>query len=283
MITQLNPATDGCTTISFQDKPDDWENIKQMTKNPKRPGQYDLRASERKRSLAIQFGLTAVVVLFAVGLVLYIVVLGDKKAQGGEIQAVRVVSSDVMTSAGSSDPMAVISLYEDFQCPHCAAFEKAMGPTLNKLVDSGIVAIDYYMVAILDTPTNKNYSTRAANAAYCVAEEDKTPSKEYFRNFHGALFAQQPAEGSPAPDNAALTETARQAGAAGDVAECVTKGKFDDMVGGLAAAAGINSTPSVRINGADYQYRTPEDLIEKVQEIVGDVPDLDTIPGRPTS
>jgi protein-disulfide isomerase len=240
---------------------------------PKRPAKYDLKAGERKRNLAVQIGLTAVVVVFAVALVLYIVMSSDKK-EGGEVQAVRVASSEVITNDGSSDPKAVISLYEDFQCPHCRTFEQTMGPMLNKLVDSGAVALDYHMVAILDTPTNNNYSTRSANAAYCVAEEDTSPMKDAFRRFHGALFAQQPAEGSPAPDNAALTETARQAGVTGGVAECIDKGNFDEMVDGLAAAAGINSTPSVRINGEDYQYSTPEDLVAKVEEIVGDVPDV---------
>lgn len=246
-----------------------------MATKPKRPAKYDLKAADRKRNLAIQIGLTAVVVIFAVALVLYIVMGSDKK-QSGEVQAVRVASSSLITEEGGTEPKAVLSLYEDFQCPHCRSFEQAMGPTINKLIDSGAVATDYHLVAILDTPTNDNYSTRSANAAYCVAEEDTTPTKEAFRRFHGALFAQQPDEGAPAPDNASLIETARQAGVAGGVAECINNGNYDDMVGGLAAAANINSTPSVRINGEDYQYSTPEDLVAKIKEIVGDVPGLDT-------
>ncbi|CAN5423978.1 DsbA family protein [soil metagenome] len=245
-----------------------------MATKPKRPAKYDLKAADRKRNLAIQIGLTAVVVIFAVALVLYIVMGSDKK-QSGEVQAVRVASSSLITNEGSADPKAVLSLYEDFQCPHCRSFEQAMGPTITKLIDSGAVATDYNMVAILDTPTNDNYSTRSANAAYCVAEEDTTPTKEAFRRFHGALFANQPAEGSPAPDNASLIETARQAGVTGGVADCINNGNYDDMVGGLAAASNINSTPSVKINGEDYQYSTPEDLVAKIKEIVGDVPGLD--------
>jgi protein-disulfide isomerase len=249
---------------------------------PKRPAKYDLKAADRKRNLAIQIGLTAVVVIFAVGLVLYIVMGSDKK-QGGEVQAVRVASSSLMTNEGGTEPKAVLSLYEDFQCPHCRSFEQAMGPTIKKLWESGAVAVDYNMVAILDTPANDNYSTRSANAAYCVAEEDTSPAKGVFTRFHGALFAQQPAEGSPAPDNAALIETARQAGVVGGVPDCINNGNFDDMVDGLAAAAGITSTPSVRINGEDYEYSTPEALIAKVEEIVGDVPGLDGAATPPAS
>ncbi|MBI3216452.1 MAG: thioredoxin domain-containing protein [Mycobacterium sp.] len=245
-----------------------------MANKSKRPASYDLKAADRKRNLAIQIGLTAVVVIFAVALVLYIVMSSDKK-QPGEVQAVRVATSQVITKDGTSEPKAVVSLYEDFQCPHCAAFEKAMGPTLNKLIDSGAVAVDYYSVAILNSAANDKYSTRAANAAYCVADADTTPAKDSFRRFHAALFAQQPPEGSPAPDNAALIETARQSGLTGSVPDCINSGKFSAMVDGLAAAAKINATPSVRINGEDYEYSTPDALVAKIKEIVGNVPGLD--------
>lgn len=246
-----------------------------MANKSKRPAKYDLKAGERKRNLAVQIGLTAVVVVFAVALVLYIVMSSDKKT-GGDVQAVRVASAEVITNEGTSDPKAVISLYEDFQCPACRNFEQAFGSTLNNLVDAGAIAIDYHSVAILNSPVNDNYSTRAGNAGYCVAEEDTTPMKEGFTRFHTALFAQQPAEGSPAPDNAALTETARQAGVAGGVAECIAKGNYNDVVDGMASAAGITATPTVRLNGEDYRVSTPEDLVNKVREIVGDVPGLDT-------
>lgn len=245
-----------------------------MANKPKRPAKYDLKAADRKRNLAIQIGLTAVVVIFAVALVLYIVMSSDKK-QSGEVQAVRVATSKVITKDGGTEPKAVLSFYEDFQCPHCAVFEKAFGPTINKLIDSGAVAADYHMVAILNSPINDRYSTRAANAAYCVADADSSPTKDSFRRFHAALFATQPAEGAPAPDNTALIETARQAGATG-VADCVNSGRFSDMVEGLAKATGINSTPTLRINGEDYEFSTPDALIAKVREIVGDVPGLDS-------
>ncbi len=119
---------------------------------------------------------------------------------------------------------------------------------------------------------NDNYSTRAANAAYCVADE----SKEAFRRFHAALFAQQPEEGAgAAPDNAKLIETARQAGAGGSVPDCVNYGKYNEMVDGLAAAAKITATPTIKLNGEDISPATPDDLVAKVNAIVGDVPALE--------
>jgi protein-disulfide isomerase len=239
---------------------------------PKRPARYDLKAADRKRNLAIQIGLTAVVVIFAVGLVLYIVMNGKTTPASGEAKAIRVASSNVIKKEGSSDPKAVISMYEDFLCPHCGEFEQQFGPTVSKLIDTGAVAADYYMVGILDSPQNQNYSARAGGAAYCVADE----SNEAFRRFHAALYAQQPGEtASSFPDNARLIEIARQAGAGGSVPDCINKGRYVEMVQGLAAASGITATPTIRINGQDWQATTPDDLVKKVKEIVGDVPGLD--------
>ncbi|MGV0813962.1 DsbA family protein [Mycolicibacterium boenickei] len=239
---------------------------------PKKTAKYDLKAADRKRNLFVQIGLTAVVVLFAVGLVLYIVMNGNKRPASGEARAVHVAAPNVITKDGTAEPKVTLSLYEDFLCPACGQFEQQFGPTISKLIDSGAVAADYHMVAILDKVGN-GYSSRAGGAAYCIADE----SVDAFRRFHSALFTPgiQPEEGGGVyPDNARIIELARQAGAAGEVPDCVTKGRYVEMVQGMAAATGINSTPSIQINGEDYQWSTPDALIAKVKEIVGDLPEL---------
>jgi protein-disulfide isomerase len=249
-----------------------------VANNKKSTPRYDLKAQDRKRNLAIQLGLTAIVVIFAVALVLYIVMGHDKKTGSGETQAVRVTSNSLMKKDGGDEPKAVLAMYEDFQCPHCRDFEKAFGPTISKLIDSGAVAADYYMVAILNSRANDDYSTRAANAAYCVADE----SKEAFTRFHSALFAMQPEEGAGgAPDTARLIETARQAGAAGSVPGCINSGKYNKMVDGLAAAAKITATPTIKLNDQEISPSTPEDLIAKVTAIVGPVAALQPVPPAP--
>jgi protein-disulfide isomerase len=217
-------------------------------------------------------------VIFAVALVLYIVMSADDQPTAGETKSIRVASSSVIKKDGTDEPKAVVSMYEDFLCPHCAAFEQQFGPTINKLVDAGVIAADYYMVGILDRPQNQNYSSRAGGAAYCVAEE----SNDAFRRFHAALYAQQPSETAASfPDNARLIEVARQSGAVGTVPECINKGRFVDMVKGLAKATEIKATPTIRINGEEYQYSTPDDLVAKIRTIVGDVPGLEPAPPAP--
>jgi protein-disulfide isomerase len=239
---------------------------------PKKTAKYDLKAADRKRNLLVQIGLTAVVVLFAVGLMLYIVMTGQKRPAAGEARAVHVAAPNVITKEGTSEPKVTLSLFEDFLCPACGMLEQQFGPTINKLIDSGAVAVDYHMVAILDRSGN-GYSSRAGGAAYCIADQ----SIDEFRRFHSALFSPgiQPAEGGGVyPDNARIIELARQAGAGGDVPDCINKGRYVEMVQGLAAATGIRSTPTIRFNGEDYSPTTPDALVAKVKEIVGDLPEL---------
>jgi protein-disulfide isomerase len=237
----------------------------------KKPASYDLKAADRKRNLAIQIGLTSIVVIFAVVLVGYIVLSNDKKPASGETKAVRVASSKVIKKDGSDDPKVVLSMYEDFLCPHCGLFEQQFGPTVRKMIDTGAIAADYYMVAILDRQGN-GYSSRAANAAYCVADA----GTEYFQRFHDGLFLEQPQEGAGAyPDNAQLIERARQSGAGGEVPDCINKGRYTEMSQGLAEAAGIQATPTIKINGEDYTPTTPDALVAKIKENVGNVPGLD--------
>jgi protein-disulfide isomerase len=248
----------------------------------KKNASYDLKAADRRRNILIQVGLTAIVVLFAVGLVLYIVMGGKDKPASGQAKAIRAATSSVVTKPGSSDPKVVLSMYEDFLCPVCGNFEQTFGPTVNKLIDSGAVAADYNMVAILDRPSNQNYSSRAGAAAYCVADEDTTPDKQVFRRFHAAMYAQQPSEtGTTFPTNAQIIEIARQAGVVGKVPDCVNSGKYLDLVKGLAAANNVNATPTIRINGEDYTPTTPDALVAKIKTITGDVPGLTAAPAAP--
>lgn len=232
--------------------------------------------SDGSRRLIIQIGLTAFVVVASVMLVLYLLTSGHRTLPGRpvaadngtsqSIKAIRVSSSNLVTKDGGSEPKVVVSLYEDFLCPHCARFERAFGPTIGKLISNGTIAADYYMVAILDMPPNQNYSSRAGGAAYCVADD----SVDAFVRFHSALYANQPDELSSAfPTDADLAETARQAGAAGSVLDCIDSERYVPMVQGLAQAADVHATPTVRINGQDYDISTPDALAEKVTELAG--------------
>ena len=248
-----------------------------MADKSKRPPRFDMKsANTGKSGRLVQIGGTAFVVIFAVALVFYIVTSHHKKAGGtGEGDTVRVTSSKLVTQPGTSNPKAAVSFYEDFLCPACGNFERTFGPTVSKLIDIGAIAADYSMVSILDSSRTQNYSSRAGAAALCVADE----SMDAFRRFHTALFSTdiQPSErGTSFPDNARLIELAREAGAAGKVPDCINSGKYLSKVTGEAGAAKINATPTIKINGDDYDPSTPDALVAKIKQIVGDVPGIDT-------
>ncbi|MCW2557354.1 MAG: rane protein, partial [Mycobacterium sp.] len=151
--------------------------------------------------------------------------------------------------------------------PYCRKFEHTFGTTVDKLIDTGAVAADYHMVAILDRP-NRDYSSRAGAAAYCVADE----YIDAFRRFKTALYAHQPAESFP--DNAALIDLARQAGAGDATADCINADTYTGMVSGMAAATNVEHTPTVRINGQDYELSTPDALVASIEQLVPPVASL---------
>jgi protein-disulfide isomerase len=239
-----------------------------------KPKNYDLKAADRRRTMLIRIGLTAVVILFAAGLVFWIVT--HKKPT--DAMAISASNPTKLVKGADGQPAVVLSLYEDFLCPHCGTFEKNLGPTVHQLIDSGAVQADYYMVAILDRGSD-NYSSRSASAAYCVAEFDTSPTKDAFRRFHDKLFVQQPSEMAGSyPSNEQLIEMARQAGLASEeLSGCINGEKYIKMVRGLAAAEGVSSTPTIKINGQTFAFSdatTPEELIAKVTQITGNVPGL---------
>jgi protein-disulfide isomerase len=244
---------------------------------PNRPPRFDLKSGNGKSGRLFQIGGTAFIVVLLVAIVSYIVMTNHDKKSGtsGQGDTVRVTSSKLVTQPGTSNPKAVVAFYEDFLCPACGNFERTFGPTVSKLIDAGAIAADYSMVAILDNQKNQNYSSRAGAAALCVADE----SMDAFRRFHTALFSTdiQPNErGTSFPDNAKLIELAREAGVVGKVPDCINSGKHLSKVTGEAAAANITATPTIKINGDNYDPSTPDALVAKIKSIVGDVPGIDT-------
>ena len=105
----------------------------------------------------------------AVVLVLAVLLCPEPAARATDTKAIRVTSSNLITQPGTGQPAVVLSMYEDALCPYCRKFERTFGATVDKLIDTGAVAADYYMVAILDRQ-GRDYSSRAGAAAYCVAD-----------------------------------------------------------------------------------------------------------------
>ncbi|MCE5291012.1 MAG: DsbA family protein [Nocardiaceae bacterium] len=167
------------------------------------------------------------------------------------------VSPDGTIRIGSADAKAVVKVIEDFQCPHCREFETQSAATLATLAEQG-VAIDYQPIAILDRASSTDYSTRAVNAAYCVADADRSK----WVAWHSAAFQAQPIEGGVGLSDEQLIAIARTVGVTGDdVAGCISSEKFLAFATSTTKellASGVSHTPTIMVNGQEIAVPTPD-------------------------
>ena len=166
---------------------------------------------------------------------------------------------------GQDEPVKV-ELYEDFQCPACAAFESAFGQELKDRVASGQIEITYRPYSFLDRASLNDYSSRAHNAAMCVYEQEGT---EKYVEFHEYLYANQPPEGTAGPENEDLIAAAEGLGVTG-IEDCVNDGTYDGRIERAREAgseAGVTSTPTVFIDGEKLDYNGT--LLEAIDAAAG--------------
>ncbi|MCV2395064.1 thioredoxin domain-containing protein [Actinotalea sp. M2MS4P-6] len=163
--------------------------------------------------------------------------------------------------AASGGPV-VVSVYFDFMCPWCGYFEQTQGATLDKLLASGDIVIDSHPIAILDRYSNgTNYSSRAAAAAFAVAEG----SPEHYFDFVEAMMADgtQPEENSDGLTNAEISAIAAGVGVPQEVLDQIESGAFVDYTATATDLAsqdlGQLQTPTVLLNGQQMTENWTED------------------------
>ncbi len=147
---------------------------------------------------------------------------------------------------GDLDAPVLIEVYEDFQCPHCQRFNADMEDSiLDDLVAPGIARYSYKHRFVIGPD-----SVTAGMATECAADQGM------FWEYHDALFA------AIVNDSRAVT-TGNLKGLAEDLGldkgqfnKCVdSKDHYDEVVRADSDASdqGINSTPTVFINGVRYE------------------------------
>jgi protein-disulfide isomerase len=230
--------------------------------------QQQARQDMRRRRTVVA---VVVVVLLALVVGVGVAVQAGRDSGGGSLAEPSGTTSDgTGFAAGQADAPVTVEVYEDFQCPACRAFEESSGQTLSELVDAGTVRVVYRPIAFLDRASTDRYSTRALNAAACVADAAGTDA---YIAYHESLFAEQPAEGGPGLADARLTELATAAGADADrVGRCIPDLEFGGWsadVTDAASKAGVNGTPTVLVAGERVEVPTPENLRAAVQRAAG--------------
>lgn len=149
-----------------------------------------------------------------------------------------------------------VDVFVDFMCPICGDFEDAYGEQLQSAAASDDITLNIHPISILDRYSqNTKYSTRAAGAAYCVAEN----APDLFLDFFNFMFTNQPQENTAGYTDEELASYAEQVGA-GAAADCIADGTYMNFVRDQTNQHEIQGTPTVEINGerienADIQSR----------------------------
>jgi len=139
--------------------------------------------------------------------------------------------------------------YLDFGCPYCNDYSTTNGDAVKQFVADGKIQLSVHPLGMLDNSfQGTRYSTRTANAYYCAAE--KAP--ETLFDFMGALYANQPAEGSKGLTDDRIIEIAKSVGA-GAIESCVRDETYSDFVAektlNVLKDPEFRGTPLVKVNG----------------------------------
>lgn len=167
----------------------------------------------------------------------------------------------VATDVGALSDTVNITVYLDYLCPYCGQFEATNAEQLSSWLTAGNITLEVHPISILDASSaGSKYSTRAANAASCVANYQP----DSFFDVNNALFTNQPTEGTAGLTDNELVSLVKEAGVTDTaVSTCITDQQFSGWVGDATdrALAGplpntdvakVEGTPTVLVQGKQY-------------------------------
>ena len=278
-----------------------------LTKNDKREAAREQariqREEQRKKDRRNKWLLQGGLILGSLGIIALVTVLiinGTRPAGPGPLNmasdgiqigqgfvakstpAIKSGDEPVPNDRDESGDVIDIQLYVDYQCPVCQAFELANGDYLDGLVENGGATVEIHPISFLDNQSLGNkYSSRAANAAACVA--NFAPNQYW--DFNRTLFVNQPAEGTEGLSNEAIIAFADEAGVEqpDEVAQCINDQSFKSWVSAATArafagpipnsdVAQVKGTPTVIVNGQKYEgpIDDPDAFAAFIVQVAGD-------------
>ena len=184
----------------------------------------------------------------------------------------------VLYGSASADA-PVLEVWEDFQCPACASVEELNGAGIAALAEEGTVQLIWRPATFLDRVNEgrdasvANSSTRATAAWGCAMDAGKT------REFHDAIYANQPAEEGDGWVDDQFIALAESSGITGADLEtftsCVADGTYLDWAassGATFTTSGIGGTPFGVLDGVEVPTQTLADDAALRALISGEAP-----------
>lgn len=174
-------------------------------------------------------------------------------------------------ATSNPDGTAKVVMYIDWACPVCKQFEAAYSKQILSLVAQGKATLEIHPVSILDSHyPGSHYSSRAANAAACVANYDPGD----FLAVQTEFYDNQPAEGTSGLTNARIKALVVAGGVPDPkVATCIDDETFAKWVTSETNQAlgdpalttnGSFGTPTVLVDGKKWDQSS--DLISLIEK-----------------
>jgi protein-disulfide isomerase len=178
---------------------------------------------------------------------------------------------------GNASAAHTLQVYEDMRCPICAQFEQTSGQQVQQGAKDGTYKIQYTMGDFIDSNdpgTGSKNALAALGAALNV-------SKDAFVQYHTLLYSKNvhPDETKDSfGDNAFLLKQAQKVPALKNNTKfetAVKKGTYQKWALDMADQFnkdGINSTPTVKLDGKDIQNvasMTPQQFEAAVKSAIG--------------
>ena len=227
-----------------------------MTSRPDASAKIKAAAPKQGPNRILIGGIVAAVAILGIVLA---VILGSSSGSSGTSgssalpQGATGTGGGIVANASTAKAGApTLDLYEDFQCPVCGKLEQVFGQQISSMAKAGDIKLVVHMMSFLDAKLGDDSSVRAAAAAACAADQGK------FLDYHGVVYANQPAQEGAGYTDADLMGFASKAGISGSALTTWTK-CFDARthlgyakdVETAAEKAGVFSTPTLKLNGKD--------------------------------
>ncbi|HEX4402471.1 MAG TPA: thioredoxin domain-containing protein [Galbitalea sp.] len=240
----------------------------------------DLQRKKEKRNRFLLQGGIIVGVLVILGVIALVVTTSisppaagplnmrsDGIVIGKDLKAVRTAAipengKPTATVRDKKSNVVSIRIYLDYFCPVCNAFETANKTQLTSWLEKGAVTLEIHPISILDRSSlGTAYSTRAANAAACVANY----APDDYWAFTQEMYARQPAENTVGLSNSQILAVIKDAKVHDipQITTCVNKEKFKGWVAAATTRAqngplpdssvkSVSGTPTVIVDGVEY-------------------------------
>lgn len=241
----------------------------------------EARGKRNGRILWISLAAVALVVVVILAIVIPRTLADNAPAEDQQTPPNASADFGIGLTSKDAEPAADapnLVVYEDFQCPACAAREEAFGPAIKELVDNGSITTEIRTAHFLDGMLNNDSSERAAMAAAAADAVGK------FREFHETVYANQPQEGLGFTDQQLRVDLPALAGIEGEdltTFQNLYDGRaFQDFVDGADQQFvddEIQGTPTYLVNGTKLEFQdeatgeiliqpTADDLLRAINE-----------------